>query len=111
MSSRSRSGEPDGCCGGSDGCCGGAAAPAREPASEKEIGPVVATCELALDGLHCMNCVAHAKKALEAIPGVAADVTLDPQRALVRMDRDVPEATLRAAIEGEGYRVVSVSRR
>ena len=67
--------------------------------------------ELALDGLRCMNCVAHAKKALDAIPGVAADVTLDPQRALVRMDRDVPEAALRAAIESEGYRVVSVARR
>ena len=112
MPSRGRSGEPDGCCGGSDGCCGGgAAAPAPEPAPAKGIGPAVATCELALDGLRCMNCVAHAKKALEAIPGVAADVTLDPQRALVRMDRDVPESALRAAIEGEGYRVLSVSRR
>ena len=59
----------------------------------------------------CPARVSHAKKALEAIPGVAADVTLDPQRALVRMDRDVPESALRAAIEGEGYRVVSVSRR
>ena len=112
MPSRGRSGEAGGCCGGSDGCCGGgAAAPAPEPAPAKEIGPAVATCELALDGLRCMNCVAHAKKALEAIPGVAADVTLDPQRALVRMDRDVPESALRAAVEGEGYRVVSVSRR
>ena len=59
----------------------------------------------------CPARVSHAKKALEAIPGVAADVTLDPQRALVRMDRDVPESALRAAIEGEGCRVVSVSRR
>jgi len=112
MPSRGRSGEPGGCCGGSDGCCGGGAtAPAPEPAPAKGIGSAVATCELALDGLRCMNCVAHAKKALEAIPGVAADVTLDPQRALVRMDRDVPESALRAAIEGEGYRVLSVSRR
>ena len=112
MTSRGRSGEAGGCCGGSDGCCGGgAAAPAPEPVPAKGIGPAVATCELALDGLRCMNCVAHAKKALEAIPGVAADVTLDPQRALVRMDRDVPESALRAAVEGEGYRVVSVSRR
>ena len=110
MTSHSRSGEPGGCCGGKDDCCGGAA-PAREPTPEKGIGTVVATCELALDGLRCMNCVAHAKKALEAIPGVAADVTLDPPRALVRMDRDVPEAALRAAIEGEGYHVVSVSPR
>ena len=112
MTSHSRSSEPGGCCGESDGCCGGgAAAPEPEPVPAKGIGPAVATCELALDGLRCMNCVAHAKKALEAIPGVAADVTLDPQRALVRMDRDVPESALRAAVEGEGYRVVSVSRR
>lgn len=95
---------------GRGGCCGGGGA-APPPVPDKEIGPVVARFELALDGLRCMNCVAHAKKALEAIPGVAADVTLDPQRALVRMDRDVPESALRAAIEGEGYRVVSVSRR
>ena len=111
MTSHNRSDESGGCCGGKDDCCGGAAAPTREPTPEKGIGTVVATCELALDGLRCMNCVAHAKKALEAIPGVAADVTLDPPRALVRMDRDVPEAALRAAIEGEGYRVVSVSPR
>ena len=107
MPSGGRAGEPGGCCGGGDGCCGGAA-PAPAPAPAKEIGRAVATCELALDGLRCMNCVAHAKKALEAIPGVAADVTLDPPRAVVRMDRDVPEAALRAAIEGEGYRVVSI---
>ncbi|MBP5545084.1 MAG: permease, partial [Kiritimatiellae bacterium] len=111
MTSHNRSDESGGCCDGKDDCCGGAAAPTREPTPEKGIGTVVATCELALDGLRCMNCVAHAKKALEAIPGVAADVTLDPPRALVRMDRDVPEAALRAAVEGEGYRVVSVSPR
>ena len=111
LTSHNRSGEPGGCCGGKDDCCGGAAAPVREPTPKKGIGTVVATCELALDGLRCMNCVAHAKKALEAIPGVAADVTLDPPRALVRMDRDVPEAALRAASEDEGYRGVSVSPR
>ena len=58
-----------------------------------------------------VNAFADPASAMEAIPGVAADVTLDPPRALVRMDRDVPEAALRAAIEGEGYRVVSVSPR
>ena len=55
-----------------------------------------------------MNCVGRAKKALNAIPGVAADVTLDPPRAFVRTDRDIPAAALRAAVEAEGYRVVSI---
>ena len=94
---------------GQGGCCGGGGAP--PPVPDKEIGPVVARYELALDGLRCMNCVAHAKRALNAIPGVAADVTLDPPRAFVRTDRDVPDAALRAAVEAEGYRVVSIERR
>ena len=64
---------------------------------------------LALDGLHCANCVSGVKNALEAIPGVAADVTLDPQRAVVRMDRAVPDETLRRAVEEQEFRVVSVS--
>jgi copper chaperone CopZ len=95
---------------GRGGCCGGGGS-APPPVPGKEIGPVVARRELALDGLRCMNCVHHAKKALNAIPGVAADVTLDPPRALVRTDRDVPDAALRAAVEAEGYRVVSIARR
>ena len=92
---------------GRGGCCGGGGA-APPPVPDKEIGPVVARFELALDGLRCMNCVGRAKKALNAIPGVAADVTLDPPRAFVRTDRDVPAAAIRAAVEAEGYRVVSI---
>lgn len=92
---------------GRGGCCGGGGA-APPPVPDKEIGPVVARFELVLDGLHCVNCVNRAKKALNAIPGVAADVTLDPPRAFVRTDRDVPAAAIRAAVEAEGYRVVSI---
>ena len=90
------------------GCCGGGGS--APPPPDKEIGRVIARRELVIDGLHCMNCVAHAKKALDAIPGVSADVTLDPPRAFVRMDRDVPDAALCGAIEREGYRVVSITR-
>ena len=93
-------------CHGDCGCCGGSAL--RQPAG-KAIGPVVAQRVLALDGLHCAHCVSSVKNALEAIPGVAADVTLDPQRAVVRMDRAVPDETLRRAVEEQEFRVVSVS--
>ncbi len=91
-------------CGG--GCCGSCSA--TPPEGGREIGAAVAQRELALDGLHCMKCVARVKVALEAIPGVAADVTLDPQRAVVRMDRDVPDEALRKAVEDQGFRVVSI---
>ena len=93
-------------CHGDCGCCGGSAL--RQLAG-KAIGPVVAQRVLALDGLHCAHCVSSVKNALEAIPGVAADVTLDPQRAVVRMDRAVPDETLRQAVEEQEFRVVSVS--
>ena len=90
------------------GCHGGASTPPKQPAG-KAIGSVVAQRVLALDGLHCANCVSGVKTALEAIPGVSAEVTLDPQRAVVRMDRAVPDETLRKAVEEQGFRVLSVS--
>ena len=93
-------------CHGDCGCCGGSAP--QQPAG-KAIGSVVAQRVLALDGLHCANCVSGVKAALEAIPGVAADVTFDPQRALVRMDRAIPDEKLRGAVEEQGFSVVSVS--
>jgi Cu2+-exporting ATPase len=93
-------------CHGDCGCCGGSAP--QQPAGKK-IGSVVAQRVLTLDGLHCANCVSGVKNALEAIPGVAADVTLNPQRAVVRMDRAIPDETLRKAVEEQGFSVVSVN--
>ena len=93
---------------GEGGCCGGGSG-APPPAADKEIGPAVARRELALDGLHCMKCVARVKAALEALPGVAAEVTLDPQRAIVRMDREVPDEALRKAVEAQGFQVLSIA--
>ena len=92
---------------GEGGCCGGCSAP--PPDGGKAIGPAVARRELALGGLHCMKCVARVKAALEALPGVAADVTLDPQRAIVRMDREVPDEALRKAVEAQGFQVLSIA--
>ena len=93
---------------GEGGCCGGGAG-APPPVADKAIGPAVARRELALGGLHCMKCVARVKAALEALPGVAADVTLDPQRAVVRMDREVPDEALRKAVEDQGFQVLSIA--
>lgn len=93
---------------GEGGCCGGGAGE-PPPVADKAIGPAVARRELALGGLHCMKCVARVKAALEALPGVAADVTLDPQRAVVRMDREVPDESLRKAVENQGFQVLSIA--
>ena len=93
---------------GEGSCCGGGSAEPPPPA-DKAIGPEVARRTLELSGLHCMNCVGRVKKALDAIPGAAADVSLDPQRAVVRLDRPVADDVLRRAVEGQGFHVVAVS--
>ena len=93
---------------GGGGCCGGGSEPPPQQ-DEKRIGKVVATRTLVLDGMHCMNCVSRVRRALDAIDGVSSDVSLDPQRAVVRMDREIDDATLKEAVENQGFTVVSVS--
>ncbi len=57
---------------------------------------------LKITGMTCGHCVAHTKKALEAVPGVTeADVTLEPGGALVKGDADV--SALLAAVKEAGY--------
>ncbi len=57
---------------------------------------------LKITGMTCGHCVAHTKKALEAVPGVTeADVTLEPGGALVKGDADV--SALIAAVKEAGY--------
>ena len=92
---------------GVGGCCGGGSSE-PPPDDEKKLDSVVARRELDISGMLCANCVGRVKKALDAIPGVAADVSLDPQRAFVKMDRAVPDETLRAAVEGLGFAVTAV---
>jgi len=60
---------------------------------------------LAITGMTCGHCVAAAKKALAAVPGVdAVEVTLSPPRALVTCDpsRTTVEMLTKATAE-EGY--------
>lgn len=59
---------------------------------------------LHVEGMMCVRCVAHVKKALEAVEGVAsADVDLDAKRAVVSLDADVADEALVAAVVEEGY--------
>lgn len=57
---------------------------------------------LNISGMTCGHCVAAVTKALNQVPGVErAEVTLDPQQAVVTGDAD-PQA-LTAAVKEEGY--------
>lgn len=60
---------------------------------------------LVVGGMSCGHCVMAVKKALTGVDGVkAAEVTLDPARAVVSFDPDKTGVdALRAAIVAEGY--------
>ena len=62
-----------------------------------------------IEGMMCGHCEARVKKTLEAIDGVAsADVSHTEGTAVVELTSDVACGALKAAVEAEGYTVVSV---
>ena len=65
------------------------------------------TVTLHIDGMMCNHCVRRVKAALEALPGVTAEVSLAKNTAALTMTQphDLPELT--AAVEAAGYRVTS----
>ena len=62
-----------------------------------------------IEGMMCEHCVAHVKKALEALPGVEAAVDLQSGTATVQAAALPADEQLRAAVEQAGYQVVGLS--
>ncbi len=56
-----------------------------------------------VEGMMCQHCVAHVKNALEKIPGVQAEVSLEKNQAVVTMDTPVADETFAQAIQDAGY--------
>ncbi len=63
---------------------------------------------LSIEGMTCNHCVAHVKKALEAIDGVTADVNLEAKQAKVACPDSVTDDALKNAVAEEGYEVVDI---
>ncbi len=62
---------------------------------------------LKIEGMMCMHCEAHVKKALEAIDGVEqAVISHEKGTAVITLNKDVTDSVLKAAVEAEGYKVV-----
>ncbi len=75
---------------------------AADAAEQEEIYMVT----IKIEGMMCRHCQANVKKALEAIPGVAADVNLEDKAAYVTGNDDLE--TLKKAVVDAGYEVVSI---
>lgn len=65
---------------------------------------------LVVEGMSCVHCKARVEKALKAVSGVEdAVVDLDRKTASVTCGPDVDPETLKAAVEADGYEVVSMN--
>ena len=63
-----------------------------------------------IEGMMCMHCVAHAKKALEALEGVAqAEVTLEPGQAVLELSGEVADQAIIDAVTEAGYSVTQIA--
>ncbi len=61
-----------------------------------------------IEGMSCGHCTARVEKALNAIPGVSASVSLEDKSATVSLSGNVTDDTLRSAVIDAGYEVVSI---
>ncbi len=65
------------------------------------------TKTLKIEGMMCGHCEMHVKSALEALDGVASAVVSHKDgTAVITLQKDVPEDTLKQAVESEGYKVL-----
>lgn len=62
---------------------------------------------LKIEGMMCMHCEAHVKKALEAIDGVKSVVANHEKgTAVIVLEKDISDEILKTAVESEGYKVI-----
>ena len=60
-----------------------------------------------IEGMMCMHCVAHAKKALEALEGIGeVEVSLENKQAV--LTGEVSDEAIRAAVAEAGYEVTGI---
>ena len=85
----------------------------EQPSTEKNTinmkGTKIMTKTMTVEGMSCGHCSSRVEGALNAIEGVTATVNLEAKTATVELSNDIPDDTLRKAVEDAGYEVVSIS--
>ena len=92
------------------GCPAGGNCPGSRKMPKKKLeGPVMGHYTIEISGMHCQNCVNGVTRAINAVNGAAAKVSLRKNSAEVSCDRDVDKEELKRAVEDAGYKVISIS--
>lgn len=66
------------------------------------------TMKISIEGMMCNHCTGAVSKALNAIDGVEAQVSLEDKAAYITLSKDVSKETLTQAIVDAGYEVVGI---
>ena len=61
-----------------------------------------------IEGMMCSHCTGRVDKALNAIDGVSAKVSLEDKCAYLTLSKEVSDQTLTQAVVDAGYEVVSI---
>ena len=77
-----------------------------EPSDTK--GETTMKKTLHIEGMMCAHCVAHVGKALNDLPGVTAQVSLEGKAATVTLAEPISDEVLRQAVVDAGYEVTSI---
>ncbi|MGI6299432.1 MAG: heavy-metal-associated domain-containing protein [Saccharofermentanales bacterium] len=64
--------------------------------------------EIKIEGMTCAHCQARVEKALNALPGVKAEVNLQTKSAVVTLAEALADDVLLAAVREAGYEPVSI---
>ncbi len=76
---------------------------------ENSKGEISMQKTISIEGMMCMHCVKHVHDALANVNGVSSvSVSLDDKNAIVTLSSDVPDYTLKSAVESAGYDVTAI---
>ena len=68
------------------------------------------TKTLKIEGMMCMHCEAHVKKALEGLDGVlSAEVSFKTGEAIVTLEKEVNDDILKKTVTDESYTVKEIN--
>lgn len=66
------------------------------------------TKTMKIEGMMCGHCTGRVDKALNALEGVEASVSLEDKAAYVTLTGDVSDELLKKTVEDEGYQVLEI---
>jgi len=64
--------------------------------------------KISIEGMMCPRCTGKVYKALNAIEGIAAEVSLEDKAAYVKVEKDVSDDILKVAVTEAGFEVTGI---